>query len=83
MPSLSRSRGAGISIDEFRRQLRRPHLGTNDRSGYCSVTGFVLERLHYLPEVGTTFQYDQLHFEVPRNLEPALSLPEVVRFRLT
>lgn len=55
---------AGISIDEFRRQLRRPRLGTNDRSGYHTVAGFVLERLRRLPEVGTAFQYDQLHFEV-------------------
>ncbi|WP_266065054.1 hemolysin family protein [Brucella intermedia] len=59
---------AGISIDEFRRQLRRPRLGTKDRSGYHTVAGFVLERLRRLPEVGTTFEFDQLHFEV-RSME--------------
>lgn len=55
---------AGISIDELRRQLRRPRLGTNDRSGYHTVAGFVLERLRRLPEIGTTFQYEGLYFEV-------------------
>ncbi|WP_299472862.1 hemolysin family protein [uncultured Paracoccus sp.] len=55
---------AGISMDEFRRQLRRPRLGADDLRGYHTVAGFVLERLRYLPEVGTTFRQDELCFEV-------------------
>lgn len=64
---------AGISMDEFRRQLRRPRLGAQDRSTYHTVAGFALERLQRLPEIGTRFVYDGLLFEV-RNMD---------RFRIT
>lgn len=64
---------AGISMDEFRRQLRRPRLGAQDRAGYHTVAGFVLERLQRLPEIGTRFVHDGLLFEV-RSMD---------RFRIT
>lgn len=64
---------AGISMDEFRRQLRRPRLGAQDRSTYHTVAGFALERLRRLPEIGERFVHDGLLFEI-RDME---------RFRIT
>lgn len=59
---------AGISMDEFRRQLRRPRLGAQDRSTYHTVAGFALERLRRLPELGERFVHDGLLFEI-RDME--------------
>ncbi|MGE0281007.1 MAG: hemolysin family protein [Rhizobiaceae bacterium] len=59
---------AGISMDDFRRQLRRPRLGANDRSDYHTVAGFALERLRRLPQTGEIFVHDGLRFEV-RDME--------------
>lgn len=64
---------AGISMDEFRRQLRRPRLGARDCSTYHTAAGFVLERLRRLPEVGERFLHDGLLFEVR----------EMEKFRIT
>ena len=46
---------AGISMDEFRRRLRRPRLGAQDRLTYHTVAGVALERLRRLPEIGERF----------------------------
>lgn len=59
---------AGISMDEFRRQLRRPRLGAQDRSTYHTVAGFALERLRRLPDLGERFVHDGLLFEI-RDME--------------
>lgn len=54
----------GVSIDDFRRDLKRPKLGSEDASTYHSAAGFVLHRLQHIPIVGTRFVYDGLEFEV-------------------
>ena len=55
---------AGISMDEFRREVGRPHLGIEDGDRYHTAAGFVLARLKYLPEQGTRFKHDGLEFVV-------------------
>lgn len=55
---------AGISMDEFRRQIRHPRLAATDRNTYNTVAGFVLARLRRLPQTGDRFAYGGLLFEV-------------------
>jgi putative hemolysin len=55
---------AGISMDEFRREIGRPNLGGTIGDRYHTAAGFVLEHLKRLPVPGTRFVHEGLEFVV-------------------
>lgn len=63
-PLIEKVFDASISMDDFRRVLRRPDLGAGDDASYHTAAGFALEQLRSLPETGTRFHRDGLTFEI-------------------
>jgi putative hemolysin len=72
-PLVEKIYDASMSMDEFRRMLRRPGLGAKDRAEYHTAAGFAIERLRHIPNEGTRFRHDGLNFEIR----------EMQRYRIT
>ena len=53
-----------VDIEEFKETIGVRELPDEDRVGYRTLAGFVLSQMGEIPSVGTSFDWENFHFEI-------------------